>query len=267
MPTSIDRYVVRHRGVTINLIVPAPAIPRKAVILAYGLPGAPLTYSDSAVSKLARMGFIVALPQYIGTFDSYGKCTIENSVDTMLRTIELLEKGRASELYHLAPVRWKVRSISLIGGSFGGSVALVAGAKSGHVKNIVAMSPPTDYRSIVRGAEKGEEGMDEDRVIMGRAQPFTWRFSAKTWEKAMKGDIDLNAVDYVPQLKKKRVLLLHGTKDESVSIERSKSLYESMLPSKGKKLVTLKGRGHFGLSILHNPSVFKAVVKWLSGQG
>ena len=264
MPVSIGRHVIRHKGVTMNLMVPTPNIPRRAVILAYGLPGAPLTYSDSAVLKLAEAGFIVALPQYLGTFDSYGRCTIENSVDTLLYAIEILRRGKASDLYDLSTVRWRARSVSLVGGSFGGSVVLVAGAKSGQVRNIVALAPPVDYRTYAKDPEHEEEGFGEDKAIMRRAQPFTWRFSSDgTWKKAISGNIDLNAVDYIPQLRKRRTLLIHGWKDKSVSAEKTVSFHKLLGASRDHKLLILKRHGHFGLSALHNPRVFKEVVRWL----
>lgn len=253
---------IRYKGILITFAYSDLSRPRKFIVLAYGLPDVPPHYKDPVIIKLVEAGFVVVVPQYIGTFDSQGRFTIENMAKTVLQTIELIKKGKAKELFGLTEKTWKSREIILIGGSFGGSVVLVAGAKSRDVKKIVAIAPPTDWRTHGK-TRYAEEDLMEDYYILKRVYPFTWRLpSKKYWTKFCEGKVDLNAVDYISKLKSKKLLLIHGLKDDSVSAERSKNLYEEIGKAK-KKLLLLKNEGHFGHGILRKKRVLDDVLRWI----
>ncbi len=235
--------------------------PIRVIILAYGLPGSPSNTNDEFVRRFARRGFVVAIPEYIGTFDSPGKFTFKGSVDTVLETINLFKKGRAKDLFSMEELRWRVREIILVGGSFGASVVLVAGAKSKLIKKIVSLAAPTNYGEHA----PDEESILDDYHIIRRAFPFTWRLtSKKLWAALEKGTSELDAVDYANILKNKNVLLIHGMKDKAVNFRNSTQLYDLIKSGKGrKKLVLLKNEGHFGLRMLRKPKVFNQVFRFL----
>ena len=237
--------------------------PIRVAILAYGLPDSPSDIREEFVKRLIRRGFVVAIPEYIGTFDSGGKCNFENSADTILETIKLFKKGRAKELFTMKELRWRAKEIILIGGSFGASVVLVAGAKSRHVKKIVSLAAHTNYRYT--DPNSNEESIYDLYHMTKRTFPLTWRFaSKKAWTDLGKGRLDLNAVDYVKSLKGKDVLLIHGMKDKVLNFSRSAQLYGQIKGGKGRKrLILLKNEGHFGLGILRKPRIFNQVVRFL----
>jgi esterase/lipase len=263
MKIKISR--VRYRGILINLCYSNLNKPQKVIILAYGLPGAPPRYKEIFIKKLVKAGFMIAIPNYIGTFDSEGLSNIENSVDTIIKTIKLIKKGKTKELYWLKDINWKTKEIILIGESFGGSVVLVAGAKSKDINKIIAIAPPTDYRTQGK-LDYEEEKIMDDYMIMKRAYPFTWRFESKdTWLRFDKGELDLNPIDYINKLKSKKILIIHGLKDKVVNIERSKQLFKKLKNnSKNKKLVILEKEGHIGLSSIKKRKIFKEIISWIS---
>jgi esterase/lipase len=235
--------------------------PVRVLILAYGMPGSPSNTNDSFVRRFVSRGFVVAIPEYIGTYDSYGACNFENCVDALLETIKLFRKGKAKDLITMEALRWKVKELVLVGGSFGACMALIAGAKSKQVKKIVSIAAPTDYGDI--GSE--EESVLDDYRVMKRAFPNTWRFaSKKAWADLNKGLLDVNAVDYAKSLRGKDVLLIHGVKDKAVNFKRSTQLYSMIKGGKGKKgLLLLEKEGHIGLRALRKSRIFNKVIGFL----
>jgi pimeloyl-ACP methyl ester carboxylesterase len=263
MRPNVYRFTVRHHGILINMAYQGPNRPRKAVILAHGLPSSPPKPLDHEFSGLLRSGFMIAIPQYIGTFDSYGRSNIENCVDTILDTISLIKRGRATELFGMRRIGWRATEIVLIGGSFGGSVVLVAGAKSRYASKIIAIAPPTDYRDQGKRSEYAEERISDERCIMKRVQPFTWRLSDGTWRRLENGSLDINAVDYAGRLSSKRVLLIHGKEDDAVNFNRSVDLYERIKGGGAAKLMLIKNEGHMNLKALDKPEVYRQVIEWI----
>ncbi len=261
---KVNQARVRSGKIFVNLAYGDLSRPANAIVLAYGMPGGgPADPKDQFVIRFVKQGYIVAIPEYIGSFDSYGRSTIGNSVDSILEAIQLLRRGKANELWGMTELRWKTKEITLIGGSFGASVVLVAGAKSKAVKKIVALATRADYRQS--GFDSLEENVMDDYYVLKRAYPFTWRFSSKkAWVDFSKGRIDLNAVDYASTLKNKDVLLLHGMKDKVINSGRSKQLYERIRGGRGKtRLVLLKNEGHIGLRILRKPRIFWQVMRFV----
>ena len=259
---KLYRARVRSGKVFISFAYSDLSKPIKVIILAYGLPGSPSNTSDEFVRRFVRCGFVVAIPEYIGTFDSYGKFTPESSVDTILGTIKLFKKGGAKDLLTMDTLHWKAKEIVLVGGSFGASVALVAGAKSKLIKKIVSLAAPTNYGAHT---DPDEESVIDDYHVLKRAFPFTWRLtSKKVWTDLYKGRLDLNAVDHTKSLKGKNVLLIHGMKDKVVNFRNSTQLYGLIKGGKSrKKLILLKHEGHFGLRALRKPNVFNHVIRFL----
>ena len=86
--------------------------------------------------------------------------------------------------------------------------------------------------------------------------------SERHWRLLEKGRLDLNAVDYLSKLKKKRICFIHGVKDKVVDVNRSKSLYKA-LNNPQNLLILLKG-GHSNINIvLNDKKVFRKVMAWL----
>ncbi len=260
---KVSRFAARYKGLMINFAYQGANKPRKAIILAHGLPSSPSKPLDQEFSGLLKKGFMIFIPQYRGTFDSYGKSTIENCVDTILDTISFVKRGHATELFSMKNVAWKASEIILIGGSFGASIVLVAGAKSKDVDKIIAIAAPTDYRDAGKRPQYSEEKISDDRRIMKRVQPFTWRLSDSTWRKFENGELDINAVDYSRQLSRKRVLLIHGMSDMDVNFRRSGDLYRMINNGHKARLMLIKNEGHMNLKALGRPMVSLQVSKWI----
>ena len=262
---EISALRVRFNGVLVTFAYRTLAKPLDVVILAYGLPEYPLSYKDPFVINLVKHGFIVAIPQYIGTFDSFGTCNIENMLETILRTIKLVKRGVGIDLVSMDKVMWKAKRIVLVGGSFGANVVLAAyGSKSSEVAKIAAIAPFGDF------ASQGKLNYVEEKImhryhVARRVYPLTWRFaSVKPWINLSKGKTAMNPSNYLGNLKDKHVLLMHGEADEVVNVERSKLFFTELkrIGNRKAKLIVVKGVGHIGLRALREEKVFQRFIKW-----
>lgn len=237
--------------------------PADAIILAYGMPGTPAHKDSLFVRRAVADGFIVFVPHYIGTFESYGSFDIKNAVQTITKTATFVSRGMSENRLKGSTVNWTARTITLVGWSFGGSIALVAGAKSKEVDNIIAVSAPTDYKTHAK--TYSEENLDGLSKVMTLIYPNTWRIKCpEIWAEFLKGSLDLNAIDYVEQLNGKAVLLIHGLNDKTVNFRRSESLYEKLSKDKFyKKLLLVKGAGHMDIKSIGRKRIFYEISSFI----
>src|SRR3989338_7256453 len=172
------------------------------MIFCYGLPSHPYQHSPAKVEKFLENDFILVYPNYIGTWASYGTMSWEKCVDSILQTIEFLKSGTARETYDNSKIGWKVKDIILVGGSFGGTVALVAGAKSKDIKKIISVAAPTNFRSHNRIKNQPEESLENLYFCIMRGWKNLWRIhNRQEWERLVEGRADINPVDYINFMK------------------------------------------------------------------
>lgn len=238
---------------------------RRFIISCHGLPSHPYQHNPAKMEPLLDKGFVMLFPNYIGTWGSSGTMSWENCVRTVHRAIDFLKAGSGNNLYDNAEVTWEVKDVTLLGGSFGASVVLVAGAKSADVKNIIAVAGPTNWKDHSRIPEEAAEPIEELFNVVQRGWSHLWRIPGKEeWMRLVEGTADLNAVDYVDSLKEKNILLIHGGDDTIVAAKRSRELYKSIKKGKGKhELLILEGEGHRGNDVVGRDDVLPRVLAFL----
>lgn len=231
--------------------------PQYFLIFLYGLLSKPLDDRSPIIKKLVEKGFSIICPEYIGTFSSYGKCNFKNSIDTVLQTIKFLKKGKAKNLWSGDKFIWKTKEIVLIGGSYGGSIALVAAARS-EVRNIVAAAPVIDWKEHFKQKKYNLYG------IIKRGFGNVWRINKKYWKKFVEGKLNLSPIEYIRFLKDKNILLIHGKKDRVVSINKTNEFYEMLKKGGGNhKKIVLTNEGHVELKIFENSRILGSFLLWL----
>ncbi len=235
------------------------------MIFCYGLPSHPYQHNPAKVEKLIESGFVLIYPHYLGTWASYGTMSWENCTNTILQTIDFLKGGNGENIYDDSKVLWKVEDITLVGGSFGGAVVLVAGAKSKYIKNIIAVCAPTNLRDHSRIPEETGEPIEKLYCTVKNGWENLWRIPSKEeWDKLVDGSADLNAIDYIEELKNKNVLLIHGDLDNIVAAKRSIDLHNQLKKGNGNhKLIILKNEGHEGNYIIGREDLLPQVTDWL----
>ncbi len=262
-------FKVRFGDVVASVWSKEPLSPDKNyrfVISSHGLPSHPYQHNPSKLENLLEKGFVIVFPNYVGTWASYGRMSWEGCVETILQTIEFIQTGQGESLYDETIFSWEVEDIILLGGSFGASIALVAGAKSDEVKNIIAIAGPTDWRDHSRIPEEAAEPIADLYNSIQRGWENLWRIpSREEWQRLVDGTADINPIDYVSELMGKNVLLIHGEADPVVSVKRSIDLNEKLKEGTGKhELLILEGHGHISQPILGEKSVLDTVLSFLS---
>ena len=172
-----------HAGMAYEYL--APKVPTgDVVILIDGLPRKPgLT---KTMNVLASRGYTVFFPRLLGTWES-GGVFLDHDPALDIRTfVRALRDGELP----LGPA--SIRNVSLVGSSFGGSVALHAGSDSA-VTHTIALSPMY-APSQVPGIESLEE-------FLRSTYPGAYRFSEDGWDALMRDtylavpNIDTGALD------------------------------------------------------------------------
>jgi pimeloyl-ACP methyl ester carboxylesterase len=235
------------------------------LIVCYGLPSHPYQHNPAKLERLTDEGYVLVYPHYLGTWASDGVMSWEGCVQTVLRTISFITARHGSSAYDQQLHSWDVRSIAILGGSFGASVALVAGAKSTDLTHIIAVAGPTDWRTHSRIPEEAAEPIEELYEAICRGWSHLWRIpDATEWHRLATGTADLNPIDYIEELKTCNVLLIHGRRDPVVSVKRSEELYTLLQAGRGHtELVILEQESHLGNDIIGDERVIEQVVSFL----
>jgi len=226
-----------------------------AILFCYGIPSHPFDRFPFGLESYLKQGYVLIYPHYEGTFGSNGVCTIENTVDSVVITAHGLLAGK---FYNLVPddqFNIKLRRIILAGGSFGGSVALIATAKSDKIKDVISVAGPIDYR-----------GKNFSRLenILKEAYGKEWNISALAWGKFLQGKSDINPIDYLDKLKNKNIYLIHGKKDTAVSVDHSTRLNEMLKNGSGKHdMLVEPDTGHIGCHYIGMEHVRKLIGHWI----
>jgi len=238
--------------------------PTKFLIICHGCPSHPYDENPATNQRFMQDDFVLVYPEYIGTWGSDGQCNFENAVDTVLKTITLLKKGTAKNIKSNNTVNWETEDIALIGGSFGGSVVLVARAKSNDIKKIIAVSPVTDWRTHNKLDFKEEDLTRMWQVIKEGLSNY-WRVTEEDYIKLMKGELDLNPIDYVNTLKEKNTFLIHGLHDKDVNYRRSEDLHQRLKSGSGKHQLCLSEQyGHVVPRHISQEEYYHKVISFLS---
>ena len=248
------KYALRTRfGKDIVAQFMPPSRPTKrerVVILCDGMPTLPS--KQSLLEFFSKKGYWVFHPRYRGSWESGGSF-MKEAPDTdigiviggLTRGFRDAWSGTAFKLSH--------PDIVLVGSSFGGATALLAG-RDPRVRRVIAFSPLVDWT-----ARSKDEPLDFlarfTRDGFGAAYRGTWA----TWAKLKKGTF-FNPVRHAGEIDGSKVLIVHTRDDRSILwgpvvrfARRTKS-----------RFVLLTRGGHMGLSTVMHPHHWKRVQKFLT---
>ena len=130
---------------------PRSSTKQKVIILCDGMPSVPR--KQPLAEFLADQGYWVFYPRYRGAWESGGQFLEHSPHEDILHVIDELPRG-VTELAFGRRFRPQPDEIFVIGGSFGGAVAILASLDR-RVKKVVATCPVVDW-SILAQEEKLE---------------------------------------------------------------------------------------------------------------
>jgi len=123
---------------------------------------------------------------------------------------------------------WDPGAITLIGHSRGGGEALVYASNDARINKVVAWAPISDFGLAFKDIGK-EKWKTEGQIFVPNARtqqkmPMKYAF----WDDLETNHQSLNILEAVPYIEMP-MMLLHGEKDESVSVEHSNKIYAQCL--------------------------------------
>lgn len=235
---------------------------KKAIILAYGMPGVP---KDTATMEFwAKKGFWVFFPRYRGTWESGGEFLKRSPHEDILDVISELPKGFVA-LWSGRQYKVRPSKLYVFGGSFGGPAAILC-SRDPRVTKAVAFAPVIDW-----AAPSKDEPMDKLGAFLPKGFGNAYRFSKKNWLRLSENKFYSPASLILPPLPRgeqrgvvsfdgSKLLIIHAKDDRSVPYSYTKRFAAKT----GAKLITLRTGGHFGVAKSTEPRIYKEIRKFLA---
>lgn len=143
------------------------------VILAPGLP----QYLDKYhpfLTVIKDLGYNLFVPRYMGTFESGGNFSVENSVKTIESTIDLVLTGEGHDLYSGSEISWNPKRVILIGFSYGALIALL---QQKDIDKTVLVCPFVSMK--YHSPNSSGENVHRTLSFIERAYPNLYRFKSE----------------------------------------------------------------------------------------
>lgn len=183
---------------------------QRVILLCDGMPGMPR--KQGLAQFLAGKGYWVFYPRWRGAWESDGEF-LEKSPEQDLRDVmDELPKGvreaAFGQRFKLSP-----DEIFVIGGSFGGTAAILA-SRDQRVKKVIANCPVVDW-SILGKEQKKETSNASYVAYIRQAFGNGYRLSEKNWNKLHWG-VFYNPVHHARELTPEKILMFHARDDPYV---------------------------------------------------
>lgn len=256
------KYRVRFGEVIADLIEPSTDKNLgKGIIVFQGLPKQ--SNSEKFGEMLAKEGFYVLQPRYIGSWESYGSFSIENCIKTVVESEEFFLKGEGIELYGEKRIYWNIDEIFIIGSSFAASIILSIADKL-RTKNFVFLGPLINLRKHNSNREIKEQNLSEFYGFLKRGFENAFRgLSEKDWKNFISGKLKVNPMKSYSLIKDKNILLIHGGRDEIVNISRTEEYYRKIRKNNSVELRIYPHLSHGRDLRMYSYNYF---VEWMKGK-
>jgi len=232
----------------------AEGSPQPAVCLCHGIPhGSQDTDSDvrdrgypGLAERICREGFTVLMFNFRGTGDSQGNFDIMGWTRDLGAALDYL--AALPEVAGSGP--------ALLGFSGGAAVSIHVAAHDKRVSSVAACACPAEFDSLASGGGAPEVVEHFRRVGIIRDPDFPG--SAEEWLDSFRLISPLN---YVSHLSPRPLLLVHGSRDETVAVSHAHRLYAQA--GEPKRMVIIDEAGH---QLRQDERAVATVVSWLRSQ-
>ena len=243
--------VLEVEGITISgrLYLPGGRTQYPTVCVCHGIPsGNPPAPDDGGYPLLAERicgeGFAVFIFNFRGTGYSGG------NLDILGWTRDL--KAVIDHLFSLT----KVGHLSLLGFSAGAAISVYVASQDNRIACVATCACPAEFTSFIE-ADESQPMLDHFRSI-GAIRDKDFPQCAEEW---LDGFRLLRPIEYIAGIAPKPLLLVHGSKDETVDISHAHRLYDRA--GDPKRIVIVEGAGH---RLRQDDRVVAAVLDWLRSQ-
>jgi fermentation-respiration switch protein FrsA (DUF1100 family) len=214
-----------------QLYLPSGDMPYPTVCVCHGIPAGVADPSDRGYASLA--GYLCSNGLAVLIFNFRGAGASGGNLDMLGWTRDL--KATIDYLCTLSEVD-KSR-LSLLGFSGGAAVSVYVAAKDKRVTSVVACACPAEFDFSSRGDDP-RSLIDHYREI-GTIRDSDFPPSPREW---LDGFRRVKPIDYIARISPCPLLLVHGSRDDTVSVNDARRLYAKA--GEPKKLVIIEGAGH-----------------------
>ena len=207
---------------------------QRAIVLCDGMPSIPR--KQPLAEFLSGKGYWVFYPRYRGAWESDGEfldtsphLDILDVVDGLAREFRELAFGRR---FRVTP-----DELFVIGGSFGGTAAILASIDS-RVKSVIANCPVVDWK-ILAGEERKETSNPNYAAYIREAFGQGYRLSDRNWRKLRDGKF-FNPAYRADEIAGKKIMMIHAQDDPYVPYRT----VEKFAKATGCRLKLLRRGGH-----------------------
>jgi len=216
----------------------------KTIIILPGLPEYPRP--KDMMEELSEKGYYVIYPRYRGTFESKGDFLNHDPTEDILEVIESIKSNETQiEFYNQSTFKIPSSDITIIGASFGGSVALQLSKVLTNSRFIIG-APVLDFKS--HGGE--EQDLVNLKRFLQEGFPNLYRFKTSDFDRLLSGEV-ISSVIKIKNFKNK-IYLAHGNLDETVSFKKVKEFCEA---HKEIEFIEVKNAGHLSVSRMYQKGV------------
>jgi len=247
MLSKIVTLEVEDLKVAGRLYLPAGKPPYPTVCVCHGIPAKDSDPSDKGYPLLAegicREGFAVLIFNFRGTGDSGGNFDILGwardlkAVIDYLCTLPEVDRSR----------------LSLLGFSAGAAISVYRAAQDSRVSSIIACACPAEFTFFTE-VDDIQSIIDHFRGI-GIIRDRDFPYSTREW---LNGFRLISPIKYVAGIAPRPILLVHGSKDETVDVSHAHRLYDRS--GEPKQIIIVDGAGH---GLRQNDRAMAIVVDWL----
>ena len=224
-----------------------------ALIICHGIPRQrrlPRERSNGSYGEIARFfatqGFLSAIFNFRGTGESSGNFDLWGWQRDLDAVLDLVLKQPSTS----------VEEVSLLGFSGGAAVACITAAKRLEVKNLLLLACPADFDFLF--ASRPVEVILREARKTGIIRDEGYPEDSKKWLQEQKS---FRPVDYISQVPPRRLLLLHGSKDEVVPLEHAHRLH--VAAGETGELVIIEDAPH---QLRGYPGILDRCADWLRGR-
>jgi pimeloyl-ACP methyl ester carboxylesterase len=223
------------RDIVTEFLPPARRSKRQsAIILCDGMPSIPR--KQPLAEFLSAKGYWVFYPRYRGAWESGGEFLERSPHLDILDVIDGLQK-EMRELAFGQRFRMRADEVFVIGGSFGGTAALLCSLDE-RVKKVVANCPVVDWGILAREQRKETSNPRYAEYIREAFGP-AYRLSGRNWKKLSDGKF-YNPGYHAKEITGAKILMFHAQDDPFVPYRTVARFAEST----GAKLKLFRRGGH-----------------------
>jgi len=212
-------YRTRFAGEIVAEFLPSsrPTKRQKLIILCDGMPSVPR--KQPLAKFLSQKGYWVIYPRWRGAWESGGRLLQKSPAKDLSDIIDELPKrireAAFGKTFFLSP-----DDIYVIGGSFGGTAAILASLDP-RVRKVIANCPVVNWNILPQEQEK-ETSNPSYAAYIREAFGHGYRLPEKNWAKLSSGTF-FNPAHHLHELKPAKIMIVHATDDPYIpwrSVER-----------------------------------------------